>query len=114
MIIDTNKPKFRKKRKKKKRINHKQFYKSMEWRKVRYQALLQNGNRCQCCGRGPKEGVVLHVDHIKPRKKYPELKFDINNLQILCEDCNIGKMAHDETDWREGLDINPWNLTVVK
>ena len=42
----------------------------------------------------------IHVDHIKPRSKYPELELDINNLQVLCEDCNIGKSNIDETDWR--------------
>ena len=56
--------------------------------------------RCQCCGNSPKTGAVLNVDHIKPRKKYPELALDINNLQILCEECNHGKGNWDETDWR--------------
>ena len=77
------------------------FYSTDEWRKVRYEALKRHGAKCQCCGRSPKiHGVVLHVDHIKPRSKYPHLALDINNLQVLCEDCNMGKKAHDETDWR--------------
>ncbi len=46
-------------------------------------------------------GIPLHVDHIKPRSKYPDLALDINNLQILCESCNLGKGAWDETDFRE-------------
>jgi hypothetical protein len=33
----------------------------------------------------------LHVDHIKPVSKYPELKLEFDNLQILCENCNLGK-----------------------
>jgi len=77
------------------------FYDSEEWRKVRYKALRKHGGKCQLCGRSYKEhGVVIHVDHIKPRSKYPELELDGNNLQILCEDCNLGKMARDEIDWR--------------
>jgi len=77
------------------------FYNSEEWRKVRYKALRKHGGKCQLCGRSYKEhGVVIHVDHIKPRSKYPELELDENNLQILCEDCNLGKMARDEIDWR--------------
>lgn len=42
----------------------------------------------------------MHVDHIKPRSKYPHLAYDVNNLQVLCQDCNFGKSNHDETDWR--------------
>jgi len=49
---------------------------------------------------------VLHVDHIKPRSKYPELSLTFSNLQILCEDCNFGKSNIDQTDWRpeEGVE----------
>jgi len=77
-----------------------EFYQSDPWRDVRYRALVLHGAQCQCCGRTPRHGVVLHVDHIKPRSKYPELELDISNLQVLCEDCNLGKLARDETDWR--------------
>jgi len=45
-------------------------------------------------------GVVLRVDHIKPRAKYPDLAGDIDNLQILCARCHQSKGANDETDWR--------------
>jgi 5-methylcytosine-specific restriction endonuclease McrA len=46
-------------------------------------------------------GSVMHVDHIKPRWKYPELSLSFENLQVLCKDCNLGKGGWDETDWRE-------------
>jgi 5-methylcytosine-specific restriction endonuclease McrA len=75
------------------------FYETKEWRSLRYRALKLHGARCQCCGRSPP-GVVLHVDHIKPRSKYPELELELSNLQILCEDCNLGKSNRDDTDWR--------------
>lgn len=78
-----------------------EFYASDEWRAVRYEAIKQHGARCQCCGRSPKKhNVVIHVDHIKPRSKYPDLQLEVDNLQVLCEDCNLGKMARDATDWR--------------
>lgn len=76
------------------------FYETQIWKRVRYKALVKYGNRCQCCGSGPQTGAVLHVDHIKPRSKYPQLAFSIGNLQVLCADCNIGKSNKDETDWR--------------
>ncbi len=77
------------------------FYESRQWRELRYEALLKYGRKCSCCGIEAGMNIPLHVDHIKPRTKYPDLALDINNLQILCESCNLGKGAWDETDFRE-------------
>lgn len=77
------------------------FYQSDEWRKLRYQALKRSAGACECCGRGGSPSSPLHVDHIKPRARYPERSLDLDNLQVLCEDCNLGKGAWDETDWRQ-------------
>lgn len=77
-----------------------QFYKSTKWRELRHVALVNSGARCTLCGASAKDGIQLHVDHIKPRSKYPELALDLDNLQILCEDCNLGKSNVDDTDWR--------------
>ena len=76
------------------------FLLSYEWRKLRYQALKKYGGKCQCCGRSPADGAVLNVDHIQPRKKRPDLALNIDNLQVLCGECNHGKGNWDETDWR--------------
>jgi hypothetical protein len=76
------------------------FLSTYEWRKLRMMALKKYGPRCQCCGATPANGAVMNVDHIKPRKLFPDLALDINNLQILCHDCNHGKGNWDETDWR--------------
>lgn len=75
------------------------FFKSREWRQLRYDVLKLHGRKCQCCGATP-ETAVLHVDHIKPRSKYPELQLSIDNLQVLCEDCNFGKSNLHEDDFR--------------
>ena len=75
------------------------FYDTKEWREVRYQAFVKHGARCQCCGATRTE-AQLHVDHIKPRVKFPELALSLDNLQILCKDCNFGKSYKDQTDWR--------------
>ncbi len=73
------------------------FYQSKQWRALRYEVLRYYGGRCMCCGStGP-----LHVDHIKPRKHFPELSLTFLNLQVLCKDCNLGKSAVDQTDWRK-------------
>lgn len=77
------------------------FFSSKEWLSLRYRVLETNNATCQCCGRSRKRhGVVLHVDHIKPRSIFPSLSLDINNLQVLCEDCNLGKSNKYCTDWR--------------
>lgn len=76
------------------------FYASKEWARLRYMAFERYGTRCMVCGGDKSEGVRLHVDHIKPVRKYPELALDINNLQILCAHCNRGKGSEFETDWR--------------
>lgn len=77
------------------------FLYSREWKEVRYRALRMSKGRCECCGRGSDDGVVLHVDHIKPRHKFPELALSLSNLQVLCAACNLGKGGWDDTDWRE-------------
>jgi 5-methylcytosine-specific restriction endonuclease McrA len=76
------------------------FLSSYEWRRVRMQALKRHGTRCQCCGATPATGAVMNVDHIKPRKLFPELALDVDNLQVLCHECNHGKGNWDMTDWR--------------
>lgn len=76
------------------------FLQSFEWRKVRMQALLKYGAKCMACGATPKTGAVMNVDHIKPRLTHPELALDLDNLQVLCSDCNHGKGNWDCTDWR--------------
>jgi 5-methylcytosine-specific restriction endonuclease McrA len=76
------------------------FYDSREWQELRYRVLRKYGATCQCCGATRRDGVRIHVDHIKPRSRFPSLELDENNLQVLCEPCNMGKGAQDLTDWR--------------
>jgi len=81
-------------------VASKDFLESFEWRRLRMEALKKYSPRCMCCGATPKDGAVMNVDHIKPRKLFPALALDISNLQILCHECNHGKGNWDQTDWR--------------
>lgn len=81
-------------------IKSEDFLKSYEWRTVRMQVIKKYGTTCMCCGATPDMGAVMNVDHIKSRKKYPELALVFDNLQVLCGACNHGKGNWDETDWR--------------
>ena len=82
-----------------------EFLSTYEWRRVRMEAIKKHGARCQCCGATPATGAVINVDHIKPRKLFPQLALSVDNLQVLCHECNHGKGNWDMTDWREkGVD----------
>ena len=77
------------------------FYVSKEWRRLRYRVIKKYDACCMACGRSKKEhGVVIHVDHIKPKSTHPNLALEFENLQLLCEDCNIGKSNKCQVDWR--------------
>lgn len=73
------------------------FYESKEWLILRARVLSMYEERCMRCS---AEKVEMHVDHIKPRSKYPELELIFENLQILCRKCNMLKWNTDETDYR--------------
>lgn len=59
--------------------------------KVRLKVLSRDNFRCVYCGSSPvtSVGTKLHIDHIKPFSEGGENS--INNLQTLCEECNLGK-----------------------
>ncbi len=62
----------------------------INWR-LRAQVLIRDNCICRMCGASPAKDpeVKLHADHIKPWSKGGETVLD--NLQTLCEQCNIGK-----------------------
>lgn len=66
--------------------------------KLRYQVLKRDHYRCVICGRGAKDGVKLHVDHIKPVARGG--KTTLSNLRTLCADCNLGKSSSYDTNYK--------------
>lgn len=76
------------------------FYESWDWKRLRYRALQKFGRRCLACNATAGDGAKIVVDHIKPIRRYWHLRLDPENLQPLCEDCNMGKGSWDETDFR--------------
>jgi len=73
----------------------KNFYRTKAWRELRFAVLMSSNGKCRVCGANSETGVKMHVDHIKPRSLYPELALEPSNLQVLCEDCNLGKAANE-------------------
>jgi 5-methylcytosine-specific restriction endonuclease McrA len=55
------------------------------------QTFEKHGRVCMCCGDIPGNGIRLVVDHIKPIGEFWDLRLDPDNVQILCNDCNMGK-----------------------
>lgn len=76
----------------------KDFYRSWEWKRLRYDFVKSSKQRCGCCGASAEQARLV-VDHIKPIRRYWNLRLDPANLQILCDDCNMGKGSRDETRW---------------
>lgn len=84
------------------RANQDPFFASREWQALRYRVLRDNDGKCQCCGATAKSsGKPLHIDHIEPRSKRPDLALDYSNLQVLCADCNLGKSNTDSIRWKD-------------
>ena len=69
----------------------------INWR-IRFLVMRRDNFKCVACGSNPatKSGTVLHVDHIFSWDKGGETVYE--NLQTLCEICNIGKsnLPHNE------------------
>lgn len=75
------------------------FYASWEWKRLSFDVKQARGRMCECCG-ATAPHVRIITDHIKPLRKYWHLRLDPLNLQVLCDDCNMGKGSRDETDFR--------------
>lgn len=67
---------------------------------------------CVVCGRGRKEGVELHVDHIKPKDQGG--KATIENGETLCGTHNYQKKNLGQTEFAKRFTINLYNLAKSK
>jgi hypothetical protein len=73
------------------------FYDSREWLELRFRIIQKFGRKCMACG---TENGEMHVDHIKPISKHPQLSLSESNLQVLCRACNLGKSNLSDTSFR--------------
>lgn len=60
---------------------------------LRFRVLHRDAFRCQYCGRSPREGAILHLDHVVPFSRGGETTED--NLITACDQCNLGKAAEN-------------------
>jgi uncharacterized protein (TIGR02646 family) len=62
--------------------------------------------KCMYCESKVEHISYAHIEHIKPKKKFPKLEFDWNNLGFSCQVCNTNKgIQYDENT----PFINPYN-----
>lgn len=72
------------------------------------QILERDGYKCVICGKGTKEGVELHVDHIKPKDFGGEAT--IENGQTLCSQHNFMKKNLKQTETGKKMFIRLYEL----
>ena len=83
------------------------FYASLPWKRLRYKILAENAERhggaarCELCGTTAQPRAPLNVDHIRCLSKHWDLRLDPTNLQVLCGNCNHGKLAGPARDFRK-------------
>lgn len=70
--------------------------------------LERDGYKCVVCGKGEKEGVELHVDHIKPKDFGGEAT--IENGQTLCSQHNFIKKNLKQTETGKKMFIRLYEL----
>lgn len=73
-------------------INSTNFYDSREWHYIRRRAMEYADYRCQEPGCTERDSLQAH--HIRPRMFYPELAFELSNLEVLCPIHHQGKHKH--------------------
>ncbi|MDR0603415.1 MAG: HNH endonuclease [Bacteroidales bacterium] len=74
--------------------------------------LKRDKYKCAICGKGEKEGIELHVDHIIPKALGG--KAVIENGQVLCSQHNFLKKNFNQTETAKKMFIHLYELTKVK
>lgn len=70
---------------------------SIRWRTMRKTVLDRDKWTCRSCG---YTGQDMQIDHVKPRHKWPELTWDMDNIQTLCKPCHFAKTGGDYRQWK--------------
>jgi hypothetical protein len=80
-------------------------YFSSGWNINFLQAFIRDGGRCVYCGIDVmNESCVACGDHLLPKRFYPTLAENVDNLVPACAHCNVIKKDYDPSE-RRGLEI---------
>ena len=81
-------------------------YSTHQWRRLRAMVLTDQP-LCRYCQQMGQLTPATVCDHIKPVRLHPELAFEYDNLQPMCERCHNGIRAQeDKTGRRIGCGID--------
>ncbi len=74
------------------------------------QIFKRDGYCCVICGKGPSDGIEIHVDHIKPKDLGG--KAIIENGQTLCATHNFRKKNFKQTETGKKMFIRLYELAI--
>ena len=72
-----------------------------KWQSIKTKARIRDDHTCQICGL--REIEIMEVDHIKPRSRFPELEYVLENLLTLCPNCHRRKTVRDRKMYSFGI-----------
>lgn len=79
------------------------FYNTKQWKDLRNYKIKLNPFCERCLDKYNIVTVADLVNHIKPVEKFPELKYDIENLESLCDPCHRVVTILDKYNKREDV-----------
>lgn len=92
------------------RVHQRELY---DFTSAQKKAILErDGYKCVVCGKGLKDGVELHVDHIKPKDKGG--KATMENGQVLCGQHNYQKKMLNQTETGKKMFIRLYGLAKAE
>ena len=80
--------------------------------KQKLEILKRDNYKCVICGKGKKEGMELHIDHIKPKDLGG--RAIIENGQVLCSQHNFIKKNLKQTETGKKMFINLYELSKLE
>lgn len=72
------------------------WYKTSEWRRLRWATLVRDLFTCGMCGRLENDTSKLVADHRTPHRGDERLFWDAGNLWCLCKPCHDGAKQREE------------------
>ncbi len=90
------------------------FYVSKRWRATRAKVLARDNHTCVSCGANVRPKGMARVDHILPRRKFPDQAYHLPNLRTLCVACDNARHHADRAlHGRKGeVEIGPDGFPV--
>lgn len=67
------------------------------WRDLKVHLYKVFPYKCMKCY---KQNCEIHADHVLPKSKHSSHKYKLDNLQVLCRECNLEKSNKNKIDYR--------------